>query len=39
MAISLKLSVNGAPVTVSVEPHTLLVQLLREHLRLTGTHV
>ncbi|NAW18998.1 (2Fe-2S)-binding protein, partial [Salmonella sp. hn-f5] len=25
MAISLKLSVNGAPVTVSVEPHTLLV--------------
>ena len=39
MAISLKLSVNGAPVTVNVEPHTLLVQLLREHLRLTGTHV
>ncbi|MGN5350615.1 (2Fe-2S)-binding protein, partial [Ralstonia sp. L16] len=39
MAISLKLSVNGAPVTVSVEPHTLLVQLLREQLRLTGTHV
>jgi carbon-monoxide dehydrogenase small subunit len=39
MAISLKLSVNGAPVTVSVEPHTLLVQLLRENLRLTGTHV
>lgn len=25
MAISLKLSVNGAPVTVSVEPNTLLV--------------
>ena len=39
MAISLSLSVNGAPVTVSVEPHTLLVELLREHLRLTGTHV
>lgn len=26
MAISLSLSVNGAPVTVSVEPHTLLVE-------------
>lgn len=39
MAISLSLSVNGAPVTVSVEPYTLLVQLLREQLRLTGTHV
>ena len=33
------LSVNGSPVTVDVEPRTLLVHLLREQLRLTGTHV
>ncbi|MEN7526735.1 (2Fe-2S)-binding protein [Cupriavidus sp. DL-D2] len=39
MAISLRLTVNGKPVDVQVEPHTLLVQLLREQLRLTGTHV
>ncbi|RZT43168.1 (2Fe-2S)-binding protein [Cupriavidus agavae] len=39
MAISLRLTVNGKPVDVQVEPHTLLVQFLREQLRLTGTHV
>ena len=39
MAISISLTVNGAPVTAEVEPHTLLVQFLREQLRLTGTHV
>ena len=39
MAISIRLTVNGAPVTAEVEPHTLLVQFLREQLRLTGTHV
>ena len=39
MPISIRLTVNGAPVTADVEPHTLLVQFLREHLRLTGTHV
>ena len=39
MAISISLTVNGSPVTASVEPHTLLVQFLREQLRLTGTHV
>ncbi|CAB3799707.1 Carbon monoxide dehydrogenase small chain [Paraburkholderia caffeinitolerans] len=39
MAISLSLTVNGKPVTAEVEPHTLLVQFLREQLRLTGTHV
>jgi aerobic carbon-monoxide dehydrogenase small subunit len=33
------LTVNGKPVTATVEPRTLLVQLLREHLGLTGTHV
>jgi carbon-monoxide dehydrogenase small subunit len=33
------MSVNGRAVEADVEPRTLLVQLLREHLRLTGTHV
>jgi carbon-monoxide dehydrogenase small subunit len=31
--------VNGKVVTADVEPRMLLVQFLREHLRLTGTHV
>jgi carbon-monoxide dehydrogenase small subunit len=31
--------VNGKPVSGEVESRTLLVQFLREHLRLTGTHV
>ena len=31
--------VNGKAVTGEVESRTLLVQFLREHLRLTGTHV
>jgi len=31
--------VNGRAVTVSVDPRTLLVQLIREQLHLTGTHV
>ncbi|TKC89295.1 (2Fe-2S)-binding protein [Trinickia terrae] len=39
MAISISLTVNGSPVTAEVEPHILLVQFLRDHLRLTGTHV
>jgi carbon-monoxide dehydrogenase small subunit len=33
------LTVNGKAVTAEVDPRTLLVQFLREHLRLTGTHV
>jgi carbon-monoxide dehydrogenase small subunit len=33
------LTVNGKAVAVEVEARTLLVQLLREHLGLTGTHV
>ncbi|MFT3775803.1 MAG: (2Fe-2S)-binding protein [Minicystis sp.] len=36
-AISLR--VNQKPVSVDVEPRTLLVELIREHLALTGTHV
>jgi len=33
------ISVNGVPRTTGVEPRTLLVHFLREHLNLTGTHV
>ena len=33
------LKVNGKAVTVDAAPHTLLVQALREHLKLTGTHI
>ena len=39
MRTHLALQVNGRPVSVDVEPRTLLSQLLREHLRLTGTHI
>ena len=37
--ISISMTVNGKPVKGSVDPRTLLVQFLRENLRLTGTHV
>src|SRR5205809_2174158 len=33
------MTVNGKAVTGDVDPRTLLVQFLRENLRLTGTHV
>src|ERR1700749_3952219 len=33
------MTVNGKHVSGDVDPRTLLVQFLREHLRLTGTHV
>ena len=36
---TVSLTVNGKAVTREVEGRTLLVQLLREHLGLTGTHV
>lgn len=39
MGIPLSLRVNGRPVTADVDPSTLLVTFLREHLQLTGTHV
>ena len=35
----LAMTVNEKPVTAEVEPRLLLVQFIREHLRLTGTHV
>ncbi len=36
---NIKMTVNGKEVTGEVEGRTLLVQFLREHLGLTGTHV
>ena len=38
-SIPISLTVNGRSVNTSVDPRTLLVQLLREQLLLTGTHV
>lgn len=37
--ISVSMVVNGKPVTVMSEGRTLLVQVLRDQLRLTGTHI
>jgi hypothetical protein len=37
--IDVKMTVNGKAVSGKVEARTLLVQFIREHLRLTGTHV
>ena len=37
--VSVALSVNGQEIAAEVEPRTLLVTFLREHLGLTGTHV
>jgi len=39
MPVTVSMTVNGGPVTCAVEPRTLLVQLLRDELGLTGTHV
>ena len=39
MSVNLSVTVNGDAVTASVDPRTLLVEFIREHLNLTGTHV
>ena len=39
MALTVALTLNGEPVSAEVEGRTLLVQLIRDHFRLTGTHV
>ena len=39
MSVPISLTVNGKAVNVSVNQRTLLVQLIRENLQLTGTHV
>ena len=36
---TLQLTVNGRAAALDVEPNTLLVQVIREQLRLTGTHI
>ena len=36
---AVSMMVNGQHVSAEIDPRTLLVQFLREHLRLTGTHV
>lgn len=39
MTVTVSMTVNGNAVSAEVEPRTLLVNLLRENLDLTGTHV
>ena len=39
MPVNVSMNVNGRAVVEEVEERTLLVELLRENLRLTGTHV
>jgi len=39
MSVTVSMTVNGKAISADVEGRTLLVQLLREHLGLTGTHV
>ena len=39
MNVPMSLTVNGKVVNATVDPRTLLVQFIREHLQLTGTHV
>ena len=37
--VTVSFTLNGEPVSADVEPRTLLVTMLRENLRKTGTHV
>ena len=39
MSVQLSLTVNGQAVSATVDARTLLVEFLRNHLALTGTHV
>ena len=39
MPVTVSMTMNGKAVSGEVEPRTLLVQFIRENLRLTGTHV
>jgi carbon-monoxide dehydrogenase small subunit len=38
-SIGVRMTVNGNAIIADIDPRTLLVQFLRENLRLTGTHV
>ena len=37
--VNISMTVNGKAVSAAVEDRTLLVEFIREHLHLTGTHV
>jgi carbon-monoxide dehydrogenase small subunit len=39
MTVKVSMTVNGKPVSAELEERTLLVNFIRENLRLTGTHV
>ena len=39
MSVRVSMTVNGRPVSADVEPRTLLVNFIRDQLRLTGTHI
>ena len=39
MTVKVSMTVNGKPASAEVEERTLLVSFIRDHLRLTGTHV
>ena len=39
MLVKIKMTVNGKPVTAEVAPRVLLVDFIRDTLRLTGTHI
>lgn len=39
MSQTLNLMVNGTAVSLTIDPRTLLAQVLREQLQLTGTHI
>jgi carbon-monoxide dehydrogenase small subunit len=39
MSLKVSMKVNGKPSSAEIEERTLLVTFIREHLRLTGTHV
>jgi len=39
MPVKLSMTVNGKPASAEVEPRTLLVDFIRDQLRLTGTHI
>lgn len=39
MPVRISLTVNGKPVNAEVEPRMLLVNFIRDQLRLTGTHI
>jgi carbon-monoxide dehydrogenase small subunit len=37
--VQISFTLNGKPISLDVEPSTLVTELLREHLNLTGTHI